>query len=78
MVYKFTGGWNGGDGSVVFGLVGTWLSFGTYLYCERHYCYSFFFFFRNSACFIEREVVVGGQFRASQMLRLEWLAWWLA
>jgi len=37
-----------------------------------------FFLFRGSACFIEREVVVGGGFRASWMPRLEWLAWLLA
>jgi len=38
----------------------------------------FFFLFRGGACFIEREVVVGGGFRASWTPRLEWLAWPLA
>jgi len=44
------------------------------------FCFFFFFFFlfRGGACFIEREVVVGGGFRASWTPRLEWLAWPLA
>jgi len=37
-----------------------------------------FFFFSGGACFIEREVVVGGRFRASWTPPLEWLAWPLA
>jgi len=37
-----------------------------------------FFLFRGGACFIEREVVVGGGFRTSWTPRLEWLAWPLA
>jgi len=38
----------------------------------------FFFLFRGGTCFIEREVVVGGGFRASWTPCLEWLAWPLA
>jgi len=41
-------------------------------------CFFLFFLFRVGACFIEREVVVGGGFRTSWMPRLEWLAWPLA
>ena len=42
-------------------------------------CFFFLFFlFRGGACFIEREVVVGGGFRALWTPRLEWLAWPLA
>jgi len=47
-------------------------------HCGRGYCYKLdllLFLFRGSACFIEREVVVGGGFRASWKPRLEWLAW---
>jgi len=51
-------------------------------HCGRGYCYkldlSLFFLFRGSACFIEREVVVGGGFWASWMPCLEWLTWLLA
>jgi len=41
-------------------------------------CLFVFFSFRGSACFIEREVVVGGGFWALWTPRLEWLAWPLA
>jgi len=37
-----------------------------------------FFLFRGGACFIKREVVVGGGFRVSWMPHLEWPAWPLA
>jgi len=37
-----------------------------------------FFLFRGSACYIEREVVVGGGFQASWTPRLDWLTWQLA
>ena len=80
MAYVSTSGWNWSnrEGWAV-GLVGAWLSFGAHLCCERHYFFIVFVFsFRNGACVIEREVVVGGRFRASRMLRLEWLARQLA
>ena len=41
-------------------------------------CFFLFFLFRGGACFIEREEVVGGRFRASWTPRQEWLAWPLA
>ena len=50
-------------------------------HCGRGYCYKLglsLFFFRVGTCFIEREVVVGGGFRVSQMPCLEWLVWPLA
>ena len=70
MACESTGGWNRSDRerqlSIVKGvIVISWV-------CR---C---FFLFRGGACFIEREVVVGGGFRASWTPRLEWLAWPLA
>jgi len=41
-------------------------------------CFFVFFLFGGGACFIEREVVVGGGFQASWTPCLEWLAWPLA
>jgi len=47
------------------------LSLFFFCFCCFFFC---FFFFMGSACFIEREVVVGGRFRVSWTPRLEWLA----
>jgi len=62
-------------------------------HCERGYCYKLgllllflfllllffcFFLFRGGACFIEREVVVEGGYRASWTPHLECLTWPLA
>jgi len=73
MACESTGGWNRSDRcqlSIVGGvIVISWI-------CCCFFC--FFFLFRGGACFIEREVVVGGGFRASWTPRLEWLAWPLA
>ena len=67
-----------------------WLRWSALCYV-RGYCYKlglsmfffcclffFFFLFRGGACFIEREVVVGGRFWASWTPCLEWLVWPLA
>jgi len=79
MACESTGGWNRSDQecqlSIVRGvIVISWVCC-FFLFLLLFFC---FFLFRGGACFIEREVVVGGGFRASWTPRLEWLAWPLA
>jgi len=69
MACESTGEWNGSDQEFKLSIVGGVIVISWVCRC---------FFFRDGACFIEREVVVGGGFRASRTPRLEWLAWPLA
>jgi len=78
MACESTGGWNGSDQECQLSIVRrviviSWVCrfFFFFFVFVVAFC---FFLFRGGACFIEREVVVGGGFRASWTPRLEWLA----
>ena len=79
MACESTGEWNGSDQEFKLSIVGGVIVISGV--CRCFFCFLLFFvflLFRGGACFIEREVVVGGGFWASRMPRLEWLAWPLA
>jgi len=76
MACESTGGWNVSDRDCQLSIVGvviviSWVCRCFFCFC----CFFVFLLFRGGACFIEREVVVGGGFRALRTPHLEWLAW---